>query len=468
MQAEIETALKLYPALRDEVCVHLYPGEIHIKAPGAGNKVVKSHAWEVLRLCDGLRSVDDIVATLSGEWELEPPAVISFLRDSKERGYVEWHEAPQPTHSRVFGDGKTCMPKMVSFKLTNKCNLRCTYCYGTHGPEKREFFPADKVEWLFDLLERSGTTVIELTGGEPLLHPAFPAILDAATKRFHVSILSNGVLFTEPVFDLISRRKKSIGIQISIDGSNEEVSCRLRGVPNTAEASFRTIERLVEMGVNLRVGLVLTHDNVDDCLATCERMRRAGVKRLSIATANAIGRGAGLSFPDGTPYRDMTESFAAHFQPVLRRAITEYPDVVVDPSQVREHLRDDVLAESNCGAGWQKIVLDPNGDVLPCLLLESGTGKLGNLFSQDIIALLNETPLARACRRFSIKDGEAACLACRYAIHCRRCLARVYTANLRRVQTGEGLCDIALAAALEEAFDFSYPLPVQVSTQWGD
>jgi radical SAM protein with 4Fe4S-binding SPASM domain len=459
----------LFPVLSERVAVHLFPDGIHIASPKHPSVQMRPQGWEVLRLCDGQKRTEDILQVLGQCWDFEPSRVVAFLRDARERGYIEWRTVAGPTKARVFGDGKTCMAKIVSLKLTDKCNLLCTYCYGSHGPDKTTFFPSDRIDWLAARLSECGTITLELTGGEPLLHPDFPRILGAALDhRLHVSILSNGVLFTPVVFDAISAHRDSIGVQISVDGSNEETNARLRRVRGTAQRSYETIARLVEIGVDLRVSLTLTDDNLEDCTATCERLKGLGVRSIALTTANAFGRGSDLRLADGTPIYEAAGWFSARAQTVLENAWAQYAGIVEDPRVVREHLRNDVLAGQNCGAGWRKVAIDPSGDVFPCLLLESGTGKLGNVFSDDLLGMVNDTPLSRSCRRFRIRDDEEACLACRYVAHCARCMARVYTANRKRVECGEGICAVAREAGFEGAFDFAYPQPSRVTPLWGE
>ena len=71
-------------------------------------------------------------------------------------------------------------------------------------------------------------SVIYLSGGEPLLHPQFEAILSFAYKYFdRINILSNGILIKDKI-EFISNYRLKAGVQISIDG-NEEINDSIRG-----------------------------------------------------------------------------------------------------------------------------------------------------------------------------------------------------------------------------------------------
>jgi cyclic pyranopterin phosphate synthase len=84
--------------------------------------------------------------------------------------------------------------------LTDRCNLRCTYCM---PPEGLPWLPAptvltdDEVVRLLDVaVRRLGVTEIRFTGGEPLLRPGLVRIVAAAatlTPRPRLSLTTNGI-----------------------------------------------------------------------------------------------------------------------------------------------------------------------------------------------------------------------------------------------------------------------------------
>ena len=72
------------------------------------------------------------------------------------------------------------------------CNLRCSYCDTVYGQESS----SGKLLTLADLLEsarNSGTTLVEITGGEPALQPHTPALAQALLDNgFEVLMETNG------------------------------------------------------------------------------------------------------------------------------------------------------------------------------------------------------------------------------------------------------------------------------------
>jgi GTP 3',8-cyclase len=84
--------------------------------------------------------------------------------------------------------------------LTDRCNLRCTYCMPPEGLDwlpKPELLTDDEVARLVAIgVERLGITEVRFTGGEPLLRRGLAAIVaDAAAlrPRPRLSLTTNGI-----------------------------------------------------------------------------------------------------------------------------------------------------------------------------------------------------------------------------------------------------------------------------------
>jgi cyclic pyranopterin phosphate synthase len=84
--------------------------------------------------------------------------------------------------------------------LTDRCNLRCTYCMPPEGLPwlpTPEILTDDEVNRLVRLaVERLGVTEVRFTGGEPLLRPGLVGIIEAAARlapRPSLSLTTNGI-----------------------------------------------------------------------------------------------------------------------------------------------------------------------------------------------------------------------------------------------------------------------------------
>ncbi|HTA07751.1 MAG TPA: radical SAM protein, partial [Streptosporangiaceae bacterium] len=94
--------------------------------------------------------------------------------------------------------GRTATDLRVS--LTDRCNLRCSYCMPAEGLDwlpKPELLTDDELVRLLGLaVTRLGITEVRFTGGEPLLRRGLPGIVErlaAIRPRPEMSLTTNGI-----------------------------------------------------------------------------------------------------------------------------------------------------------------------------------------------------------------------------------------------------------------------------------
>ncbi len=94
--------------------------------------------------------------------------------------------------------GRTATDLRVS--LTDKCNLRCSYCMPAEGLDwlpKPELLTDDELVRVVGLaVTRLGITEVRFTGGEPLLRRGLPGIVErvaALQQRPEISLTTNGI-----------------------------------------------------------------------------------------------------------------------------------------------------------------------------------------------------------------------------------------------------------------------------------
>jgi cyclic pyranopterin phosphate synthase len=116
--------------------------------------------------------------------------------------------------------------------LTDRCNLRCTYCMPAEGLAwlpKSTLLTDDEVGRLVRIaVERLGVTEVRFTGGEPLLRPGLIAIVAAAaelTPRPQLSLTTNGVGLARA-----ARALRAAGldrVNVSVDALSADVFAQL-------------------------------------------------------------------------------------------------------------------------------------------------------------------------------------------------------------------------------------------------
>jgi MoaA/NifB/PqqE/SkfB family radical SAM enzyme len=116
--------------------------------------------------------------------------------------------------------GHAVMAQIVPMR---RCNLSCTYCNEYDDVSKP--VPLDEMLRRIDHLARLGTSIITISGGEPLLHPELDAII--ARIRHHgkmAGMITNGYLLMPDRIQRLNRAGLD-HMQISIDNVQpDEVS----------------------------------------------------------------------------------------------------------------------------------------------------------------------------------------------------------------------------------------------------
>src|SRR3954453_3983689 len=110
--------------------------------------------------------------------------------------------APRPdTPHLVDSFGRVATDLRVS--LTDRCNLRCTYCMPAEGldwlPGPELLSNTELVRLLDIAVTRLGVTDIRFTGGEPLLRRGIEDLVTAAATlrpRPRISMTTNGIGLT--------------------------------------------------------------------------------------------------------------------------------------------------------------------------------------------------------------------------------------------------------------------------------
>ena len=146
-------------------------------------------------------------------------------------------------------------------EITDRCNLTCPICYAESSPSHGRHRTLAEVERMLDLVvENEGEPdVVQLSGGEPTIHPQFFEILDAAKRRpiKHLMLNTNGLrIANDPGFaERLATYQPDFEIYLQFDSFKPSALTCLRGRDLT-DIRRKAIEKLNEL--NLSTTLVVT------------------------------------------------------------------------------------------------------------------------------------------------------------------------------------------------------------------
>jgi MoaA/NifB/PqqE/SkfB family radical SAM enzyme len=151
-------------------------------------------------------------------------------------------------------------------EITNRCNLDCATCYNRSGKNvvPVELSVGDISTMLDTLIGVFDCDSFYFAGGEPTLHSHFDDLMDM-TERYPgrtFGIITNGTVHKEKMISLF-RSRSDFQIQVSLDGSCEEINARIRG-KGSFEKTAGLIKKLSGGSKRPRVKMVISQSNLDD------------------------------------------------------------------------------------------------------------------------------------------------------------------------------------------------------------
>jgi uncharacterized radical SAM superfamily Fe-S cluster-containing enzyme len=146
-------------------------------------------------------------------------------------------------------------------EITDRCNLSCPTCYAMSSPHYGRHRTVAEVEAMLDAIvaNEGEPDVVQISGGEPTIHPDFFAILDIAkTKPIkHLMVNTNGIRIAKD-FEFAKRLHSympDFEIYLQWDSAKPEALEKLRGKDLTA-VRMQAMEHLNTL--NLSTTLVVT------------------------------------------------------------------------------------------------------------------------------------------------------------------------------------------------------------------
>lgn len=120
-------------------------------------------------------------------------------------------------------------------EINDHCNLRCPICYAESGPERLSSRSLAEIERMLDAVVRNEgePDVVQISGGEPTIHPQFFDVLDAARRRpiRHLMVNTNGLRIAndEAFVERLARYMPDFEVYLQFDSFARDALMTLRG-----------------------------------------------------------------------------------------------------------------------------------------------------------------------------------------------------------------------------------------------
>ncbi|MBU7047626.1 MAG: radical SAM protein [Theionarchaea archaeon] len=183
-------------------------------------------------------------------------------------------------------------PATIHLRLTEQCNLNCVYCLVDAKEFSAHVMQMEFIEKVLNMARQWGVSKVNLSGGEPLLHPDFSSILESAERNdLKIGIATNGLLLSKEVAAHLAEASV-FSILLNIDGT-KDIHDNLRGKPGAFESACHALDILETHGLieKISIATILTAQNCRIVPAIIRIIEEYPVKEYRLTTLMPVGRG---------------------------------------------------------------------------------------------------------------------------------------------------------------------------------
>jgi len=332
-------------------------------------------------------------------------------------------------------------PRSLDLSITNRCNLRCTYCSHFSGAgDVGQDLP--KEAWLefFEELNRCAVMNVTLQGGEPFCRKDLPELVEGIVRnRMRFNILSNGTLINDEMANFLASCGRCDGVQVSIDGSVPTTHDACRGEGNFLKA-MQGIKSLQNHNVPVSVRVTIHRQNVRDLENVAELLlEEIGLSGFSTNAASYMG----LCRQNAEQVQLTVEERSLAMETLLqlnekyngRISASAGPLAEgrnwIEMEEARRQGRERIRGRgylTSCNGPMSQMAVRADGVMVPCCQMSHI--ELGRINRDDLQGIWQEHPelkMLRERHKIPLNEFEF-CQGCDYINYCRgNCPATAFT-----------------------------------------
>ncbi len=323
--------------------------------------------------------------------------------------------------SRIFA-----LPVLVLMPHS-RCNCRCIMCDIWKANQEKKEITIEELQRHLDAFRKLGVKRVALSGGEALMHSnlwKFSGLLRSTGAK--ISLLSTGVTLAAHAREVVEHCDDVI---VSLDGSRE-VHNRIRNIPLAFEKLEQGVRAIKNISPAFRVTgrTVLQKQNFRDFPAVIHTAKMIGLDQISFLGADVSSEAFNRPDPwaiEKVSEISLTEGEVQEFEALLERSFDELAldyqtrFIAERPAKMMEivqHYRainkTSLFPEKRCNAPWVSVVVESNGDVLPCFFHPA----YGNIHDKSFKDIINSNAAVTFRRNLKVNEHPT-CIQCVCSLH---------------------------------------------------
>src|SRR5260370_11469688 len=279
------------------------------------------------------------------------------------------------------GTDVDCVPHVVAWNLTRRCNLECAHCYIAAGPEESATGELDTAACraiVDQLLAVNPAPLLILSGGGPLLRDDLPELAQYATARGATVVVgTNGTLLDAAGIAALAAAGGG-GVAVGVDWLGPHYHDNFRHGRGSLAATQAAMAELRDARLDCIVQTTVTKGNRAELERLIDWAAAAGAVAFNCYFLVATGRGAALADLAPADYEAVLADLARRERRYRGRMLVR---AKCAPHFMRHvHQTDPESPVLNyatrCPCGTQYCRITPDGKLTPCPYLPAVAGDL--------------------------------------------------------------------------------------------
>lgn len=306
---------------------------------------------------------------------------------------------------------------LVSWNITNQCNMYCDHCYRDAGVRLEEELSTAEARNLIDGIKRAGFQIMIFSGGEPLMRPDIYELgAYAASRGLRPVLGTNATLIDEEA----ARKLKQAGFMaagVSLDSLDARKNDEFRKYPGAFEQTVAGLRNLKQAGLAFQIHTTVMQWNMAELEAIADFAVEIGAMAYHVFFLVPTGRGEQIQ--GGALSKVEYEKTLQRLMDIARRLPIEVkPTCAPQFMRVADQKKVPVRFTRGCLAGISYCIVSPLGRVQPCAYMDM---YIGNVRETDFDRIWASNEVFK---RLRTQEYSGKCGICEYSARCGGCRAR--------------------------------------------
>lgn len=315
--------------------------------------------------------------------------------------------------------------KELCFEITNDCLLQCCFCSTFNDKDKKvssNYIPKKVFKNVIEDFCELGGKVLEISGGEPLLHPEIENLIYIAKEKgLQVRLYTSGVTPLDPL--PLVKKLVEAGLDRIIFNCQglALVHDTLTGKKGAFKQMVNFLLASKKAGLWTGIHFIPMRFNISQIDFLYKLLNKIRVNEFAFLRLVKQGRASlnwNLISPGKKDYEQLSKTLSRLVKlQSVQKGLKLRLGCPFQPFKVQKEILNDENKLLCCHAGKESLNILPNGDVIPCPAFKDIIqARAGNIFKDSLKKIWEENSFLWKLRQPYLIPS---CSTCKFWVECR-------------------------------------------------